>query len=369
MIGWPQAVVILIMIFFAIGCTYDAQYADCTIHCTADSGCPDDLVCLSDGFCRSPGVVSACSSTSEVSPSCDGLPKTCGPSGDEDCCSTAETIPGGTFYRSYDTASDGMYSTMSYPATVSAFKLDRFEVTVGRFRKFVEAGMGTQANAPLAGTGGRYLNATPNQAGWEYSWTTALQNTSNNLVAALKCDNTHQTWTDVAGANEDLAVNCVSWFEAAAFCLWDGGFLPTETEWNFAASGGEQQRAYPWSGPADSLDIDCTRANYNKNYPVGFCTNGSTGAVVPAGSESPSGDGRWGHADLGGNINEWTLDAHDNYQGACDGCADLNDNGSRVVRGSDWANAADTLRSAFRNYTAPDTRDPKVGIRCARPLH
>jgi formylglycine-generating enzyme required for sulfatase activity len=48
----------------------------------------------------------------------------------------------------------------------------------------------------------------------------------------------------------------MDWYEAYAFCIWDGGFLPTDAEWNYAAAGGAQQRAYPWSNPPTSLTID-----------------------------------------------------------------------------------------------------------------
>ena len=88
-----------------------------------------------------------------TAPSCAGLASTCGSDGTDDCCSTAQPIPGGTFYRSYDVASDEMFSDMSSPATVSPFVLDKYEVTVGRFRQFVEAGMGTRASPPAAGAG------------------------------------------------------------------------------------------------------------------------------------------------------------------------------------------------------------------------
>ena len=46
------------------------------------------------------------------------------------------------------------------------FRLDTYEVTVGRFRQFVNAGMGTSANPPAAGAGARMLNGMPGQGGW-----------------------------------------------------------------------------------------------------------------------------------------------------------------------------------------------------------
>jgi formylglycine-generating enzyme required for sulfatase activity len=55
-------------------------------------------------------------------------------------------------------------------------------------------------------------------------------------MAALKCQMV-PSWTDTAGANEALPMNCLTWYAAFAFCVWDGGFLPTEAEWNYAATG------------------------------------------------------------------------------------------------------------------------------------
>lgn len=255
----PAKLLLLLLTMIFGACAYDTHFEDCAVRCTTGV-CPKGLACDAEGFCQTPGaVVGTCTAALETFPSCVGLAESCGPNADEDCCSTATPIPGGTFFRSYDMAGDGMYPSMSYPATVGPFVLDRFEVTVGRFRKFVEAGMGTRANPPSAGGGARRLNGIDGQGGWDASWNDDLAADTAALVTAIKCDPTYQTWTDTAVANENLPINCVDWFEAAAFCIWDGGFLPSEAEWNFAAAGGAEQRAYPWSKPPKNPAPPVTR--------------------------------------------------------------------------------------------------------------
>jgi formylglycine-generating enzyme len=204
-------------------------------------------------------------------------------------------VPGGTFNR---------LNNSEWPATVSTFRLDRFEVTVGRFREFVEAGGGTQANPPPLGSG-RNRNYAPDP-GWKTEWNQLLMRDTPSLRAAL--GQIFGTWTDSPDGNETLPVYNVTWAEAFAFCVWDGGRLPTEAEWQMAATGGaEHQREYPW--PAAS---DCT--NLSGGSTVGCC-NYMTWICTPqptlVGAKSPTGDGRWGHADLAGNAAEWVLDAVD----------------------------------------------------------
>ena len=298
---------------------------------------------------------------------CAGIAATCGPSGDDDCCSSAEAISGGTFYRSYDVAADGMHTDMSHPATVSSFVLDKYEVTVGRFRKFVAAGMGTQATAPAPGSGARRLNGMAAQGGWDSSWDGLLSTNTTTLKAAVKCNANAQSWTDLPGANEALPMNCITWFEANAFCISDGGFLPTDTEWSYVAAGGSEQRAYPWSSPPGTLAIDCSYTNYNNG--TAYCANPPNGATRDVGSESPNGDGRWGHADLGGNVWEWTLDSFQStYPNPCTDCANLASSTQRQFRGGSFLSPASDLRTAIRYEYAPALRGPNVGVRCARAL-
>ncbi len=298
-----------------------------------------------------------------IAPSCTDLASTCGTTGMSSCCDSP-LVPGGTFFRSYDLGSDGMFADMTNPATVSDFRLDTYVATVGRFRQFVNAGMGTQANPPAAGAGARTLNGMAAQGGWDPTWNADLAADTPLLVAGVSCDSTFQTWTDAPASNEMMPMTCITWFEALAFCAWDGGFMPTEAEWNYAASGGTEQRAYPWSSPASSLTVDCSFGNYD---PGTYCVNSPTGAVNQVGSESPKGDGLWGQADLGGNVWEWTLDWYESaYIDPCDDCADLTVDMYKTNRGGVFDDVASKLRTGFRDFATPDQRFYDFGVRCAR---
>jgi len=251
---------------------------------------------------------------------------------------------------------------------VSTFRLDKYEVTVGRFRAFVQSGMGTQLQPPDSGSG-----AHPNIAasGWDSNWNTNLVATRNVLTTALKCDPMFQTWTELSGENENRPINCVTWFEAMAFCTWDAGFLPTEAEWNYAASGGDEQRAYPWSTPAASTTIDGLHASYNRDESGLDCAgDGMTGCAVTdlvVVGTKPAGIGRWGHFDLAGNVAEWTLDSPGRYADPCTDCVNPV-NSYRGARGGSYDFDHNLVRAGFRYGGPPDSRTARFGIRCARAL-
>ena len=304
--------------------------------------------------------------------SCEALTNSCGPDASGSCCE-ALLVPSGTFFRSYD----GVSSTDPlYPATVSAFGLDRYEVTVGRFRAFVEDQRGTRHTPPEHGAGARRLNGKEHQGGWNQDWNALLESDTAALSAALRCDDASaefNRWSDAPGADEIRPINCVTWFEAAAFCSWDGGYLPTEAEWNHAAAGGSEQRVFPWSTPPTSEEIDATRATYFDGVNcVGDGEPGCHRGDVTAVGSRPRGNARWGHSDLAGGMTEFFLDsAHFGpgstvYQVPCDDCAELQGE-FRRTRGGDWGDDAERLKPAtLREVTPPSVRRIDLGFRCAR---
>jgi len=285
----------------------------------------------------------------DSAPSCKSPRASCGPSASDDCCKTL-SVPGGQFARGYDGVD---FLDPGDIATVSDFYFDKYEVTVGRFRVFLEAGMGTQEHPPAAEAG---AHAKIAGSGWDSGWNSKLAPNTDALRAALKCHSDYQSWTDAPGSNENKPINCLDWYSAFAFCAWDGGRLPTEAEWNYAASGGSEHRYYPWSNPPSSTLIDDSYAVY--------C--GGTCKLMNVGSRSPKGDAKWGQADLGGNAWEWTLDyAAGAYPMPCHDCAAVSSGSYRAFRSGSNDDLASTLRSAVRHIYAPETRTV-IGVRCAR---
>ena len=292
-----------------------------------------------------------------------GAGKSCGATHDDDCCGSPGAISG-SYKRSYDGVT---LTDPSHDATVSSFRLDTYEITVGRFRAFVDAGRGTQASPPAAGAGAH--PAIPG-SGWDPAWNTNLPVDTTALRNVIACNDTYQTWTPTPGANEQRAMNCLTWYDAFAFCIWDGKRLPTEAEWNFAAAGGDEQRAFPWSMPASSTSVTPDDASYDVGDPDRCMGDGVPGCsmtdVLDVGSK-PAGLARWKHADLGGNLWEWAFDWYaDPYRiTPCNDCADLGATTQRVVRGGGYFAESRFMRAGYREGYAPYARDAGFGARCA----
>jgi formylglycine-generating enzyme len=255
-------------------------------------------------------------------------------------------VPGADFWRSNDEAA---------PSSVSSFRLDKYEVTVADFRDFVAAVIG--GYRPAAGAGkhshlnegmGLVNTSGGYEGGWQADWDGELPESADDWNTELAC-NMPSSWTVEPGEKEDLPLNCASWYQAYAYCIWTGGFLPSEAEWNYAAAGGDEQRSYPWGAaePSASLVV--------------------SGTYVPeAVGSRPDGDGRWGHSDLAGNLTEWTLDSFASYETPCVDCSTLAVGSDRALRGGNYLNnSAGAFSTAARGYAEP-SGFVTFGFRCAR---
>ncbi len=167
--------------------------------------------------------------------------------------------------------------------------------------------------------------------------------------------------------HEQHPLNCVDHAQAAGFCRWLGGRLPSEAEWEFAASAGRGWR-YPWGNemPSD----DGFRANYD-GYDQGdgfdrqVYRRDGWEETAPVCS-FPLGASAHGLCDLAGNVWEWVADRYASYRGGAAAPEAAGDELLRVVRGGSWMNPARVLRTTNRSTYVPTYRHPKVGFRCAR---
>ncbi len=156
----------------------------------------------------------------------------------------------------------------------------------------------------------------------------------------------------------------MNWWEAYAFCIWDGGFLPSEAEYEYAAAGGSQEREYPWGSTAPGSGNQY--AIYGCFYPDG---SGCAGRVEHrARRNGDSGDGGGGQLDLEGNMSQWNLDWYRaNYGQPCADCASLTGLDARVFRGASFVDFPSLgLLVTYRDSAPPKLRGYSVGFRCAR---
>ena len=224
--------------------------------------------------------------------------------------------------RAYDTNCQRWYFSVEEPmhtVTLDSYWIDQTEVTNGQYSLCVEAG----------------------------------------VCEETRCQEERET-------GDDHPVVCVTGDQAAAYCEWAGGRLPTEAEWEYAARGVDRPR-YPWGDEFDGnllnyCDVNCSLPKRDESIDDGFAT------TAPVGSY-PGGASWVGALDMAGNVWERVGDWFGEYPSDPQVNPLGPDSGARVVlRGGSWHTSPDHARSALRTHSQPQTTSDHGGFRCVQDI-
>lgn len=201
-------------------------------------------------------------------------------------------------------------------AHVRGFEISRYPITNAQFQAFVDAADGY---------------ASPD---W---WQGMPANANNGPGIPRRTDPNRPRDT-------------VSWYEAVAFCRWlsyrleTRVRLPTEFEWQQAATGGDPQGLYPWGSEWDPRRCNSEESGLGRPIAVGMY---------------PAGESRQKVCDLSGNVWEWCLNKHDSPKDAR-----IDDSGDwRVLRGGSCLNLRDRTLAQHRAENHPERRIGDNGFR------
>ena len=254
-------------------------------------------------------------------------------------------VPGGTFQMG------AVWDEFAYDnelpvreVHVPAFKIARCPVTNAEYARFVEEG-GYERRELWSEEGWSYRE----QEGWAQPlyWTRAGSGWREKAMF------------EEAELKSNHPVTGISWYEAEAYARFAGKRLPTEAEWEKAASWDEGKKRKRRFAFGDSVPEDREVANF------GFRFWGTT----PVGS-FPEGASPYGCLDMTGNVWEWTSDKFEGYAGFepfpyPEYSEEWFDGDHRVLRGGSWATQAPLLRTSFRNFFRRHFRIAFAGFRCA----
>ena len=294
----------------------------------------------------------------------------------EPCAGDVE-IPGGTFLLGAEQESPFVFDNEKWvhPVTVNTFRIARAPVTNREFLAFVEDG-GYRAARHWSAEGWQWLT-TGGAPKLEKSFAKFFSKDIKEQAEVAEFTNRvdhpiywrrdtngrwmQRVWDEYVRLQDDLPVIHVSWYEAEAYCNWSGRRLPSEAEWEMAASAAasasvdDSRRYFPWG------DQTATTAHANLDW--------RSGGLAEVGAHA-AGDSAFGCRQMIGNVWEWTASEFQPYPGfSADPYKEYSQpwfGTHKVLRGGCWATSALLIRNTWRNFYTPDRRDVWAGFRtCA----
>jgi gamma-glutamyl hercynylcysteine S-oxide synthase len=262
-------------------------------------------------------------------------------------------VPGGTFLLGATPTQPFVFDNekWAHEVRVGPFRISRTQVTNEEFRRFVEAD-GYRRPEFWSEAGGQWRAAV--NARHPVSWV-------RNSDGQWYC----RHYDHLLPLAPELPVIFVNWYEAEAYCRWARRRLPTEAEWEMAASAepegggkaiGPHRRRYPWGDEPP----DGARAHLD----------GWTGGCIPV-QALPAGDSAFGCRQMIGNVWEWTASDFEPYPGfSVDPYKEYSQpwfgGTHKVLRGGAFATRSRLVHNVYRNFYTPDRRDVLAGFRtCA----
>ena len=301
-------------------------------------------------------------------------------------------IPGGTFTMGGRSEEADRNEFPRHEERVASFYLDATEVTNAQFARFVEA------------TG--YITVAEKNIDWEEMKKQVPEGTprppDSLLVAgslvfkktttAVDLNDYSQWWNWTTGANwrrpegsgsdikdrMDHPVVHVAWVDARAYAKWAGKRLPTEAEWEWAASGGSSDVVYPWGNDPAARASD--KANFwQGSFPYENRNEDGFFGTAPVRSYPPN---KFGLHDMAGNVWEWCEDMFNNQgyvemvedklpASRANAVGDSSPQQERVLRGGSFLcndSYCSGYRVSRRMGTSSDSGLNHAGFRCVKDL-
>ncbi|MDR1055224.1 MAG: SUMF1/EgtB/PvdO family nonheme iron enzyme [Prevotellaceae bacterium] len=250
-------------------------------------------------------------------------------------------VEGGTFTMGCNMDFDNCYPNEqpAHQVTINGFKISKTETTNNEYAAFL--------NALNIDSSGRYKN--------------------NRLIDIsapfIQIEYTDNKWAVKEGF-ENHPITNVSWYGATEYCIWVGGRLPTEAEWEYAARGGNNSKGYKYAG-SNTLSEVAWYTNNSKDNISGFWES------QPVGKKQSN---ELGLYDMSGNVYEWCSDWYiegggyskspkNNPTGPATGK-------HKVIRGGSFCTDERHCRSIFRTVCAPEnslSHNGSLGFRVLVP--